>query len=155
MREKNDSRGFNAIGKPYSPSFDPNYKLKGARTSNARLRSPYLRVKFVGEELRETQWPYRRQQKSNGGQQKPNESTAAQLNWKCNGHKAEFTARAPLSIGGSYILSPFFNCWNVDYREKGGRSRRQLGFAHTLDEAKAIADSWQGDVVAQRGGDEP
>jgi hypothetical protein len=152
MRERSAQRlnGLNAVGKPYCASFDPNYRLKHV-TSTAHLRSPYLRVKFVGEELRETQWPYRRQQKLNGRQQKPNESTTAELNWKCNTRKAEFTARAPL--GGSYILSPFFNCWNVDHREKRGGSRQQLGFAHTLDEAKAIADSWQGDAVTQCGGD--
>jgi len=60
---------LNAIGKPYSVNFDPNYKLKGVHTSTARLRSPYRRVKFVGEELRETQWPYRRQQPKDRKQQ--------------------------------------------------------------------------------------
>jgi hypothetical protein len=151
MREENDSRGLNAVGKPYSPSFDPNYKLKGVRTSTAHLRFPYLRMKFVGEELREAS--HHRQQPKLKEDTARKESSATMSYWKENTRKAEFTARAPLSIGGSYILSPFFNCWNVDYREKGGRSRRQLGLAHTLDEAKAIVNSWQSDAVAQCGGD--
>jgi hypothetical protein len=108
--------GLNAIGKPYSSSFDPGYRLKH-KPSYAHLRGKR--------------------------RPKPKESAAATLSWKENTRKAEFTARAP--TGGSYILSPFLHCWNVDFREKvGTRSkgpRQQLGFAHTLDEAKAIAEA--------------
>jgi hypothetical protein len=129
---------LNAIGKPYSASYDPNYRLKHV-VSTAHLRWPYLRMKFVGEELREAS--HHRQQFKRRESTTQKESTATTSYWKENTRKTEFTARAPLSIGGSYILSPFLNCWNIDYREKRGRSRRQLGFAHTLDEAKAIAQA--------------
>jgi hypothetical protein len=68
-----------------------------------------------------------------------NSEKSMALIWKENARKSEFTARAP--IGGSYILAPFLHCWNVDYREKKGREHQQLGFARTLDEAKAIAQA--------------
>jgi hypothetical protein len=64
----------------------------------------------------------------------------ATLTWKENVRKSEFTARA--SLGGHYVLSPFLHYWNVDYRKK--RKRQQLGFAYTLDEAKAIAQAHTG-----------
>ena len=132
--------GLNAIGKPYSSSYDPNYRLKHV-TSTAHLRFPYWRVKFVGEELREREWRSRRQRSKPEGS-KPKESAVAALTWKENMRKAEFTARAP--IGGYYVLSPFLHCWNVDYCKKRGRTRQQLDFAYTLDEAKAIAEAHSG-----------
>jgi hypothetical protein len=67
------------------------------------------------------------------------EGEAATLSWKENTRNSELTAQAP--AGGSYILAPFLHCWNVDYREKKGHGRRQLGFANTLGEAKAIAQA--------------
>jgi hypothetical protein len=63
------------------------------------------------------------------------------LNWKDNAKKSEHTARAPRTIGGSYVISQFLHCRNVDYRKKRGAMRRQLGFAYTLDKAKAIAQA--------------
>jgi len=147
--------GLNAVGKPYSSSFDPNYRLK-YKPSYAHLRWPNpTSMRFVGdppnydanlrcfvdEEMRE-QWAQREAQRGKR-RPKPTESTTATLSWEENAGKAEFTARAP--AGGNYILSPFLHCWNVDYRKKvGARSkgpRQQLGFAYTLDEAKAIAEA--------------
>jgi hypothetical protein len=128
---------LNAIGKPYSASYDPNYRVKYA-ASTGHLRFPYRRIKFVGEELRETQRGTQRRHKQ---QPQAKESATAALNWKENARKHEFTAWAPPPIGGRYTLSPFLHCWNVDYREKRGQGRRQLGFAYTLDEAKAIAEA--------------
>ena len=133
MRER---LGLNAVGKPYSPSYDPNYRLKHV-TSTGHLRFPYLRIKFVSEEVREAQWGAWRRRRKQPPQAK--ESATAVLTWKENARKSEFTARAPL--GGYYILAPFLHCWNVDYCKKRGRGRQQLGFAHTLDEAKAIAQA--------------
>jgi HTH-type transcriptional regulator/antitoxin HipB len=132
--------GLNAVGKPFSPQYDPNYRLKHV-VSTAHLRFPYLRIKFVGEELREAPRPVFRSKPNSRPKPKLEEGATAALDWKDNTRKSEFTARAPLSIGGSYILSPFLQCWNVDYRKKRGEERQQLGFAHTLDEAKAIAQA--------------
>jgi hypothetical protein len=40
---------LNAVGKPYSPQYDPNYKMK-YRTSTAHLRCPYSKeMRFVGD----------------------------------------------------------------------------------------------------------
>jgi hypothetical protein len=66
-------------------------------------------------------------------------AAAAAPDWKENARTAEFTKRAP--SGGRYILSPFLHCWSVDYCEKKSKKRQQLSFAHTLDEAKAIAEA--------------
>jgi hypothetical protein len=66
----------------------------------------------------------------------------ATLTWKENVRKSEFTARA--SLGGHYVLSPLLYGWNVDYRKKRGGERQQLGFAYTLDEAKAIVQAHTG-----------
>jgi hypothetical protein len=33
--------GLNAVGKPYSPSYDPNYKMNFGRTKITRLYAPY------------------------------------------------------------------------------------------------------------------
>jgi hypothetical protein len=144
--------GLNAIGKPYSTSYDPNYRLKH-KPSSAHLRWPYpTSMRFVGdppnyypnmhcfvtEELRE-RWAQRVAQRGKR-RPKPKERATATLSWKENARKTEFMARVP---DGSYILSSFLHCWNVDYCKKEGRRsrgpRQQLGFAHTLDEAKAIA----------------
>jgi len=156
MSEDATKTGLNAIGKPYSTSYDPNYRLKH-KVSYRHLRWPYpTTMRFVGDhpnynpnlrcfrgdpwwtqlhetaQLRETQ---RRKQ-----QFESEENATATLSWKENARNGELTARAP---AGSYILSPFLHCWNVDYRKKEGRrsrgTRLQLGFARTLDEAKAIA----------------
>src|SRR5262249_20213759 len=128
---------LNAVGKPYSASYDPNYKLRGARTSIAHLYFPYSRMKFVGEELRE----HHRQQPKTKTKTKSEKSATALLDWKENARKAEFTARAPLSIGGCYVLTPFFGCWSVDHRGKRNRGRRQVGFTYSFDEAKALAQA--------------
>ena len=129
---------LNAVGKPYSPSYDPNYRLKHV-TSTGHLRFPYGRIKFVGEEVREAQWRTRRRRKQ---PPQAKESATAGLTWKENARKSEFTARAP--FGGYYILAPFLHCWNVDYCKKRSRERQQLGFAYTLDEAKVIAQAHTG-----------
>ena len=147
------SLGLNAIGKPYGANYDPNYRMNH-KPSYAHLRWPYpTTMRFVGdpsnydpntrsfrdEEGRLPQLQYHKQHP------KSEKSAAATLSWKENARKAEFTKRAP--SGGRYILSPFLHCWNVDYCEKKSKERQQLGFAYTLDEAKAIAeaDSKNGD----------
>jgi hypothetical protein len=131
--------GLNAVGKPYSSSFDPNYKLKGVRTSTALLRSPYFRMKFVGEELRE----YRRQQS------KLKENATAALTWKENTRKSEFTARAP--IGGpalgakakERVNTMIVRDWLVGQRpdhaliERAGSMPKQ-GVASTFKYARAV-----------------
>jgi hypothetical protein len=143
--------GLNAVGKPFGASYDPNYRLK-YKPSSAHLRWPNpTTMRFVGdppnynanlrcfvtEEMYE-QWAQRGKRRPNPRHPVSEESATAALSWKENTRKTEFTARAPL--GGSYVLAPFLHCWNVDYRGKRGRGRRQLGFAYTLDEAKAIAE---------------
>ena len=42
--------GLNAVGKPYSPQYDPNYRMRRARTNIARLHAPY------GPRMRLTSW---------------------------------------------------------------------------------------------------
>jgi len=49
--------------------------------------------------------------------------------------------RSPRAIGGEYVISRHIHFWNVDHRKDRGRTRRQLGFAYTLDEAKAIVQA--------------
>jgi hypothetical protein len=154
-------RLLNAVGKPFSASYDPNYRLKH-KPSSAHLRWPNpTTMRFVGDpynanlrcfvtEEMYKQWAQReKQRRAQHEKRRPNlqhpvseESATAALSWKENTRKAEFTARAPL--GGSYVLAPFLHCWNVDYRGKRGRGRRQLSFALTLDEAKAIAEADRG-----------
>jgi hypothetical protein len=136
-KKQTRSLGLNAIGKPYGANYDPNYRMNH-KPSYGHLRWPYLRVKFVGEELREASC--RKQQSKS--KSKPKETATATLSWKENARTGEFTARAP---AGSYILSPLLHCWNVDFRKKVGRRsrgpRQQLDFARTLDEAEAIAEA--------------
>jgi hypothetical protein len=49
-KRKDRNLGLNAVGKPYSPQYDPNYKIKH-RTSTAHLRWPYSKeMRFVGDE---------------------------------------------------------------------------------------------------------
>jgi hypothetical protein len=141
-------RLLNAVGKPFSASYDPNYRLKHV-TSTGHLRFPYLRIKFVGEEEREAHWWARPRhlRKQARKQQRQAKEAMTPLSWKENTRKPEFTARAPL--GGYYILAPFLHCWNVDYRERRGGERRQLGLACTLDEAIAEADSRNKGEVSQ------
>jgi hypothetical protein len=65
------------------------------------------------------------------------------LSWKdkVNNRGAwSFTARAPRIIGGNYVISQFMHCWNVDYHKKKARTQRQLGFACTIEDAKAVAE---------------
>jgi hypothetical protein len=46
----NGAPKFNAVGKPYSPQYDPNYKLRH-KPSRAHLRWPYpSTMRFVGDE---------------------------------------------------------------------------------------------------------
>jgi hypothetical protein len=146
---------LNAVGKPFSASYDPNYRLKHS-VSTGHLRWPYpTTMRFVDDHpnydpnlrcFRGDQWwtqlhtrLQQRQTQRHKRQPKSDENAAATLNWKENTRRCEFTARA-LS-GGRYILSSFLHCWNVDYCEKKSRARQQLGFALTLDEARAIADA--------------
>src|SRR5262245_45342918 len=106
--------GLNAVGKPYSASYDPNYRLKYV-TSTGHLRLPYLRIKFVGEEVREA--PNGRQQPNRRQQPKLKESAARSLTCKSNPRKVEVTASRFIgsNYSGSYILSPVLHCWSVDY----------------------------------------
>jgi hypothetical protein len=47
--------GLNAVGKPYSPQYDPNYKLR-YRPSYGHLRWPYpSSMRFVGDKLPEAE----------------------------------------------------------------------------------------------------
>ena len=40
---------LNAVGKPYSPSYDPNYRMKYRAGSTAHLFKPYPKdMRFVG-----------------------------------------------------------------------------------------------------------
>jgi len=160
--------GLNAVGKPFSANYDPNYRLKH-KPSYGHLRWPYpATMRFVDDPpnydanlrcFRGDQWwtqlheqAQRREQQlqQRRRQRRPSseKSATAALSWEENTRKAEFTKRAP--NGGRYILSPFLHCWNVDYCEKKSKERRQLGFALTLNEAKAIAeaDSEDGKVGA-------
>jgi hypothetical protein len=139
---------LNAIGKPYSANYSPNYRMNH-RPSYGHLRAPYpTTMRFVGDPpnydpnlrcFRGDQWWTQLQTQRRKQQPKSEENAAATLSWKENARKAEFTKRAP--SGGRYILSPFLHCWNVDYCEKKSKKRQQLGFACTLDEAKAIAEA--------------
>src|SRR5262245_40519497 len=134
----------NAVGKPYGANYDPNHRMNH-KPSYGHLCAPYpTTMRFVGDPpnhdpnlrcFRGDQCQTQRRKQ----QPKSEESAAATLGWKENVRKAEFTKRAP--SGGRYILSPFLHCWNVDYSEKKSRTRQQLGFAYTLDEAKAIAEA--------------
>ena len=159
MSQDATKTGLNAIGKPYSSSYDPNYRLKH-KPSHGHLRVPYpTTMRFVDDPLsydpnlrcfRGDRWwtammaraEERETQRRKPGPKSEEENTAATLSWKENARNGEFTAR---TLDGSYILSPFLHCWNVDYRKKEGRRSRgprlQLGFARTLDEAKAIAQT--------------
>jgi hypothetical protein len=148
---------LNAVGKPYSPSYDPNYRLKYKPSNSRRLYWPYpTAMRFVDDPstydpnlrcFRGDPWwtaLMARAEEREARRRKPKssskeENTAAMLSWKENTRNSELTARAP--AGGSYILGPFLGCWNVDYCEKKGRGRRQLGFTNTLDEAKALAQA--------------
>jgi hypothetical protein len=58
-----------------------------------------------------------------------------------------FTARAPHSIGGNYVISQFMCCWNIDYHKRKPRTQRQLGFACTIEEAEAIAQADNDKVI--------
>jgi hypothetical protein len=41
--------GLNAVGKPFSPQYDPNYRMK-YKPSNGHLRAPYgSEMRFVGD----------------------------------------------------------------------------------------------------------
>lgn len=40
-RKRVTVQGLNAVGKPYSTQYDPNYKLKTGLTSIKRLYAPY------------------------------------------------------------------------------------------------------------------
>jgi hypothetical protein len=51
MTRQRDERplGLHAVGRPYSPNFDPNYKLRH-KVSIAHLRQPYgHEMRFVGD----------------------------------------------------------------------------------------------------------
>jgi hypothetical protein len=155
MRKRATPLGLNAIGKPYSSSFDPNYRLKHV-TSTAHLRWPYpTTMRFVDDPLnynpnlrcfRGDQWwtqlhtQRQTQRRKQQQQPEPEKSAAATLTWKENARKSEFTAQA-FGGRGRYILAPFLHCWNVDYCKRRGRERQQLGFAYSFDEAKAIAQT--------------
>jgi hypothetical protein len=151
--------GLNAVGKPYSASYDPKYRLK-YKPSYGHLRWPYpTTMRFVGDHpnydpnlrcFRGDPWwtqlheevRHREEQRQLKQQLKSEENTTATPSWKENARKAEFTKQAP--NGGRYILSPVLHCWAVDYCEKKSKERQQLGFADTLDEAKAIAQAHTG-----------
>src|SRR5262249_47245084 len=110
--------GLNAVGKPYSASFDPNYRLKH-RVATGHLRAPYpTTMRFVGDHPNYD--PNLRCFRDENGllpavrarSPKPEESVATAPGWKENARKAELTKRAP--SGGRDNLSPFLHCWNVD-----------------------------------------
>jgi hypothetical protein len=48
---KAKARMFNAVGKPFSPSYDPNYRMKH-KVSTAHLFKPY------GSDMRLTPWTF-------------------------------------------------------------------------------------------------
>jgi len=141
---------LNAVGKPYGANYDPNYRLKHV-TSTAHLRFTYARIKFVGEPERSDIWrlhPERKLPKSKPQvkpkrkpKRTPEEMTAAAaiLEWKQTARKTEFRAR--VAGGDYYVATPFFHLWDVGFRKRKSRERQQLGFAPTLDEAKAIAEA--------------
>jgi hypothetical protein len=148
---------MNAVGKPYSANYDPRYRLK-YKPSYGHLRAPYpTTMRFVDDPpnydlnlrcFRGDQWwtllmsQAQRREQRREQQLKSKKSPAVTPGWKENARKTEFTKQAP--GGGRYILSPFLHCWNIDYCEKKSRNRQQLGFALTLDEAKAIAEADKG-----------
>jgi hypothetical protein len=64
------------------------------------------------------------------------------LNWKTNVDKLQFWARAPRALGGRYVISLVAGeIWNVNHRKQRGKMRRQLGFAYTPEEAKALVQA--------------
>src|SRR5262249_41029660 len=49
-RRRSNPVGLNAVGKPYSASFDPNYRLRFDATKVGRLFAPYgPNMRFVGD----------------------------------------------------------------------------------------------------------
>lgn len=49
MQRPQGSNGLNAVGKPFSPQYDPNYRMK-YKPSYGHLRAPYgADMKFVGD----------------------------------------------------------------------------------------------------------
>jgi hypothetical protein len=135
-----DQPRLNAVGKPYSASFDPKYKPRFVRTTTAHLYAPYPpTMRWVG-----STHGVGPQKKPRAIRAKPvvEPSEPGQLSWSL---RIDNQRRAKAHVG-YYVISPCLGLWSVDHRQKSRGAQRQLGFADTIEAAKALAQRDQDDI---------